>query len=183
MFAGNLEDHLSELAHHYRRSDNVAKAVEYLGQAGQQALRRSAHADAISSLGVAINLLLRLPDSREHIQRELLLQFAIGSAFGPVMGGASSEVERAYTRALELCEQLGETLELFAALRGLWLMYVVRGELRTAYELAERLRRPAQTVPDQVPLMYEQSALAATSYWTRELLSAREHLEMVLPPF
>ena len=31
MFAGQLEDHLDELAHHYSRSDNVEKAVEYLG--------------------------------------------------------------------------------------------------------------------------------------------------------
>ena len=42
MFAGQLDDHLDELAHHYSRSDNVAKAVEYLGRAGQQALQRSA---------------------------------------------------------------------------------------------------------------------------------------------
>jgi predicted ATPase len=37
MFAGQLEDHLDELAHHYSRSDNAGKAVEYLGRAGQQA--------------------------------------------------------------------------------------------------------------------------------------------------
>ena len=42
MFAGQLEDHLDELAHHYSRSDNVGKAVEYLERAGQQALQRSA---------------------------------------------------------------------------------------------------------------------------------------------
>ncbi len=62
MFAEQLEDHLDELAHHYSRSDNVAKAIEYLGRAGQQALQRSAYADAISSLSAALNLLQRLPD-------------------------------------------------------------------------------------------------------------------------
>jgi len=44
MFAGQLDDHLGELAHHYSRTDNSNKAVEYLGRAGQQAIRRSAHA-------------------------------------------------------------------------------------------------------------------------------------------
>jgi predicted amidophosphoribosyltransferase len=34
----------------YNRSDNVAKAVEYLGRAAQQALQRSAYTDAISGL-------------------------------------------------------------------------------------------------------------------------------------
>ena len=86
MFAEQLEDHLDELAHHYSRSDNVAKAVEYLGRAGQQALQRSAYADAISSLSAAIDLLQRLPDSPERIQRELLLQLAVGPALIAVKG-------------------------------------------------------------------------------------------------
>ena len=49
MFAGQLDDHLGELAHHYSHSDNIKKAIEYLGRTGQQALQRSAHAEAISS--------------------------------------------------------------------------------------------------------------------------------------
>jgi hypothetical protein len=59
VFAEQLDDHLGELARHYSRSDNVIKAVEYLGRSGQQALQRSAHADAISSLTAATNLLQR----------------------------------------------------------------------------------------------------------------------------
>jgi predicted ATPase len=74
MFAGQLDDHLDELAHHYSRSDNVAKAVEYLGHAGQQAIQRSAYADAVSSVSAAIDLLQRLPDGPGRVQRELLLQ-------------------------------------------------------------------------------------------------------------
>ncbi len=113
LFAGQLEDHLDELAHHYSRSDNVSKAVEYLGRAGQQALQRSAYADAIDRLTAAINLLQRLPDSPERIQRELLLQLAVGPALMAVKGYAAPETERAYTRARELCERLGDPPELF----------------------------------------------------------------------
>ena len=54
IFAEQLDDHLDDLARHYSRSDNVAKAVEYLERAGQQALQRSAYAEAISSLSGAI---------------------------------------------------------------------------------------------------------------------------------
>ena len=122
LFAEQLDDHLAELAHHYSRSDNVAKAVEYLGRAGQQALQRSAHADAISNLTAAIDLLQKLPDSPERIQRELLLQLALGPALIAVKGWAAPEVERAYTRARELCERLGDPPELFPALFGLWIV-------------------------------------------------------------
>src|SRR6202790_2984182 len=144
IFAGQLDDHLGQLAHHYSHSDNVTKAVEYLGRAGQQALQRSAHADAIGSLTAAIELLQRLPDSPERIQRELLLQLALGPALIAVKAWAAPEVERAYTRARVLCERLDDPPELFPVLWGLWVMHMVRGELRTAYELAEQLLRQAQ---------------------------------------
>ena len=42
MFAGQLDDHLYELARQYSRSDNLTKAVEYLGRAGQLATQHSA---------------------------------------------------------------------------------------------------------------------------------------------
>ena len=39
LYRANLEDHYSELAHHYGRSGNTQKASEYLHKAGQQAVR------------------------------------------------------------------------------------------------------------------------------------------------
>jgi predicted ATPase len=98
-----LEDHLDELAHHYSRSNKIEKAVEYLRRVGEQALQRSAHADAIDRLTTAINLLQRLPDNPARVQRELILRLALGRAFSAVKGYAALEVERAYTRARELC--------------------------------------------------------------------------------
>ncbi len=176
MFAKQLEDHLDELAHHYSRSDNVGKAVEYLGRAGQQALQRSAYDDAINGLTAAIGLLQRLPDSPGRIQRELLLQLAMGPALVAVKGRAAPEVERAYTRARELCERLGDPPELFPALFGLWFMYFLRAELRRAYELAEQLWRLAQNAHDPVRLLYVHLALGVTSYGLGDFLSAKEHL-------
>ena len=181
MFAGQLEDHLDELAHHYSRSDNVAKAVEYLGRAGQQAAQRSAYADAVNRLTAAIDLLQKLLDSPERMQRELLLQLAVGPSLVAVKGGwAAPEVERAYTRARELCERLGDPPEFFPALNGLWAMHAIRGELRKAYALAEQLLWRAQVTNDPALLMYAQYALGFTSFCMGEFLPAREHLEMTI---
>src|SRR6266851_1803215 len=178
MFAEQLDDHLDDLAHHYSRGDNVTKAVEYLGRAGQHALQRSAYADGIASLSASIDLLQRLPDSTERIQRELLLQVALGRALFAVKGRAAPEVEQAYTRARELCERVGDPPELFPALFGLWSMNVVRSELRRAYELAEQLLQRAQGTQDPVLLLYAHLALGETSYWLGYLLPAREHFEI-----
>ena len=89
-------------------------------------------------------------------------------------------MERAYTRARELCERLGDPPELFPALFGLWLVYLLRGELRTAYELAEQLLRRAQSAHDPALLLLRALRSGYTSFRMGELLRARDHLEMAI---
>jgi class 3 adenylate cyclase len=80
IYASGLEDHLSELARHYSLSDNALTAVEYLERAAQQAIKRSANADAVTSLATALDLLQKLPDGTERQRRELLLLLSRGPA-------------------------------------------------------------------------------------------------------
>jgi len=56
-------------------------------------------------------------------------------------------------------------------------MYLLRAELRRAYELAEQLLRRAQGAHDPTLLTYAQLARGTTSYFMGEFLPAREHLE------
>jgi predicted ATPase len=180
LFAEQLDDHLGELAHHYSHSDNVAKAVEYLGRAGKQALQRSAHTAAIGSLTEAIDLLSRLPDGTERIQRELQLQLVVGPALSAIKGWSAPEVERAYFRARELCKRLGDPPELFHTLVGVWLVYYIRGEIRMADELAEQLMHRAQSKNDSTHLLLAHDALGSTSFEMGKLLPAREHKEAAI---
>src|SRR5206468_1381269 len=73
VYRSKLDDHYSELAHHYTRSGNTEKAVDYLQRAGQQAVQRSANAEAITHLTTALELLKTLPDTPERVQQELTL--------------------------------------------------------------------------------------------------------------
>ena len=92
LFHSRLEDHYGDLAHHYRRSDNMPKAVEYLHLAGQQAVQRSANAEAITSLTTALELLSTLPDTPERAQHELTLHLALGPVLMNIRGFAAPEV-------------------------------------------------------------------------------------------
>ena len=123
LFAERLPEHYNALAHHYSRSGNTPKAVDYLHRAGQQAVERSAYAEAISPLTTALDLLTTLPESRERSQQELAVQMTLGTALRATKGGGAPEVERLYTRARELCEQVGEPPQLFRVLWGLWGVY------------------------------------------------------------
>ncbi len=113
-----------------RRSGNTEKAVEYLHLAGQQAVQRSANAEAITHLTTALELLKTLPDTPERTQQELTLQITLGVPLQATKGYAAPGSGSTYTRARELCQQIGETPQLFPVLFGLRTFYHVRGEFR-----------------------------------------------------
>jgi predicted ATPase len=79
-------------------------------------------------------LLKTLPDTLERSQQELRLQIPLGMTFMHTKGFAAPEVEHSYARAQELCQQVGETMQLFPVLRGLLQFYLNRGELQRARE-------------------------------------------------
>ena len=101
------------LAHHYTEAGLLAQAIPYWQRAGQRALERSANLEAIEHLTRGLEVLKTLPDTPERAQQELDLQTALGPALMAPRGLAAPEVEYAYARARELCQQVGETPQLF----------------------------------------------------------------------
>src|SRR5262249_39550440 len=81
------------LAHHYTEAGLNEPAVSYWQRAGERAMQRSAHAEAISHLTKGLEVLQALPDTPERTQQELLLQTTLGPALMAVKGYAALEVE------------------------------------------------------------------------------------------
>jgi predicted ATPase len=165
------------LAHHYTEAGLMAQAIPYWQQAGQQAIQRSAHLEAIAHLSKGLEVLRTLSDSPERAQQELVLQTTLGPALMATKGYAAPEVEYAYARARELCQQVGETPQLFQALWGLWYFYLVRAEFQTAHELGEQLLRLAQRVQVQVLLLLAHRVLGQTLAFLGEFSTAQVHLD------
>ena len=177
----SLEEHYSELAHHYGRSEKVEKAVEYLHLAGQQAVERSAHEEALGHLNQGVALLSALADTPERAQHELRLQMALGAPLMSTKGWAAPEVEGTFTRAHALCQQLGETPQIFGVLEGLWAFHIVgRSALQTARELAEQLLRLVQHQDDPSLALQAHFTMADTLFYQGDLLAARTHCEQVI---
>ena len=180
LYAERLDDHYTELAHHYSQSDNTEKAIEYLYLAGQQAVQRSADAEAVTQLTTALKLLQTLSDGQERTERELRLQLALGSPLLITKGYTSVEAKHAYLRALDLSRPTGDISSLFAALRGLRLVTACRGELRKTRDLDEQLVQLAEEAQDSSLMMEAYSALACSLLWTGEIREARAHLDQSL---
>jgi predicted ATPase len=127
----------AELAVHFERGRDDRRAIQYLHQAGENASQRNAYVEAISLLTKGLELLKLLPDTPECARQELALQTALGLVLMAVKGYAALEVEKAYSRARELCRQFGDTPQLFPVLFGLAAFHIVREKFQTARELAE----------------------------------------------
>lgn len=180
LFHGRLKDYCSDLAHHYSHSGNIPKAVAYLHCAGQQALQRSAQAEAIRHLSTAIELLKRMPDNPERTRQELTLRLTLGPALMASRGQASPDVEANYKRALALCEQQKQTPYAFSAQLGLWAFYQLRAQYEIAYPLGERLLGLALETQKPKQLAEAHRAIGATVFRLGKLDMARKHVEQVL---
>src|SRR5262249_58395092 len=124
--------------HHYGRSGNVEKAIDYLALAAERAAARSANVEAEHHLTRAIRSLASLPASPERDRRELVLQARLGTVLAATPGYTEPAAARAYARAEALCEHVGEVPELPAGLHGLASGYLGHGKL----ERAAKARRP-----------------------------------------
>jgi tetratricopeptide (TPR) repeat protein len=127
------------LAQHLTDAGLMAQAIPYWRRAGELAATRSANVEAIAHLGKGLELVRTLPNAPEYVAEEFALLLAIGGPLIASKGYAAPEVERTYSRAWALCDQLGRSAELFPVLRGLWNYHQVRGEPERVYDLAERL--------------------------------------------
>jgi class 3 adenylate cyclase len=80
-YSGRLDEVVELLAHHFARSDDVERAVEYTLLAAEKAQRRGAHLEALAHLDTALERLAALPESSEcQRRRALALQSEIAAA-------------------------------------------------------------------------------------------------------
>ena len=156
---------------------DFARAADCFLQAAQNATRLFANQEAVVLASRGLKLLEALPDTPERARQELALLIALGPLLIATKGWMEPEVERIYTRAQALCQQVGETPQLFPALWGLWFFYIGHSDRQTARNLGERLLSLAQRTQDPALLLQAHHALGPTYFLTGDWVSARAHLE------
>src|SRR6516165_7457261 len=128
IYTASLDDHLAELAHHFSRSGNQVKAVEYLHLAGSQAMARGALPQAIRDFEQTLALLKGFPSGAERDALELQTLSPLGTAYIAARGYAAPEVGPVFVHARELCERKGQPAQLCAVVWGKIAWRALRGE-------------------------------------------------------
>jgi class 3 adenylate cyclase/predicted ATPase/tRNA A37 threonylcarbamoyladenosine biosynthesis protein TsaE len=164
------------LAHHLTEAGLAEQALGYWIQAGQNAVARSANAEAIGQLIRALEVLRTLPDTTARAQQELTIHMAMGPALIATTGYGTLQVHETYARARELCHQLGDTVRLFPVLRGLWNRSLMRADHQETQELGEQLLDLATRLGDPGNLVEAHRALGTVLWNMGELLRAHDQL-------
>jgi class 3 adenylate cyclase/tetratricopeptide (TPR) repeat protein len=163
------------VAHHFTDAGMHEQGVEHWLLAGQQALERSANAEAIAHFTRGLEVIEALPDERPRWERELALSMGLGPALTTARGYGAAGVEEAYNRALSLCRKLGDPPEIFWVLWGLGAYQQARGQHREALDKGREIQRLAESRRE---LQAEaQFGVGTSLFYLGDLVEAREELE------
>jgi class 3 adenylate cyclase/tetratricopeptide (TPR) repeat protein len=106
LYPDRLAEQVERLAHHALRGEVWVKALVYCRKAGEKALARSAHREAVGYFEQALSALPHLPEQRDTIEQSIDLRFALGSALWP--SGDFGRILALIREAGVLAEGLGD---------------------------------------------------------------------------
>lgn len=178
--APNLDIISAQLAVHYEQANLLDKAIIFYRQAAEVAQQIYAHREAAYLLTQGLALLRTIPGLEQHSQQELDLLTTLSPVLVIIKGYASPEVEKCFSRMIELCKTLGRTSQLFDAQQGLWVSYLVRLRLREALDLAEHLQSKALHIRDTYYHLISHTVLGMTYFHLGQQVVARKHLEKAI---
>ena len=179
-YAGRLAEVSAELAFHLEESGQAERAVPYLEEAAERAVRRGAHSEAASMLEHGLTIIDPLPRTPERTLRTIRLCMVLGTALLPTRGYADPKVVRAFERARQLSEESKDSVQLFQALFAVTASYITQARLERAQEAAQQLERllPALPMP---PLVFAGSLIMGmVKHHTGSLPHARQLLEQAV---
>ena len=163
------------IAHHFTKAALSEAATEYWERAGDLAMARSSHTEAIHHFSVALDLLSKLGEKPGRAGKELELCLKLGPALMMVRGTGSPEVGAIYRRAmaLEPCQE--ESSAQFKALWGIYYHLLTSGRVSEAAAKADELLELAERLGVDDLVLEGHHAKWSASIWCGKLAEAGEH--------
>jgi predicted ATPase len=173
------------IAHHFTVAGVDDLAIEWWGNAGDDALHRSAFKEAIAHLGKAIEMadkaevaLARAGGGSAASSQRVKLQAAYGQALMYSRGYMAKEARAAFARVAELADQGDTSIARRQTRHAQWAGSLMGGEMTSARSLAESLLREAEA--EGRSTIHARRALGLTCLYQGELALARSQLERAL---
>jgi class 3 adenylate cyclase/predicted ATPase len=176
-FPDLVESQPEVLAYHFTEAGLTQQAVDYWLRAGERDLQRSAYPEAVGHLTKGLEVQRGLPAGGDRTRQELAYQAAFGTALLAMKGYGAEETGRAFGRARELCEELGDAPQLFPALYGEWAYQLVRGRFPVAQEFARQFLDRATTRQESGALVVGHRIVGLSAFMLGDFSQAEAHYE------
>ena len=165
----------STLALHFERGRDVGRAVQYRRAAVEQALARSAYAEAGEHCRQGLALLETLPVTPERTAQELALRTDLSTVLSVTHGYAAPVLEENLQRARVLCQEVEATVELVPILVGLSRLSMIRSDRAATEVLLEQDRHLLERVHDAASLVLLHTQLGIAETFRGAHARAEEH--------
>jgi serine/threonine protein kinase/predicted ATPase len=182
-FPQTAENQPESLGRHFTEAGLTEKAIGYWLKAGQRSHDRSAFSEAIGHLTRGLSLLATLAESRARDDRELQLLTVLAPSYIAARGYAAPEAGPVLVRARELCQRIGNTLQQFGIMLGMWEWHIVRADLRVCAEQAADGMALAERVTDPGVTMEALFMPGVTMFYRGQFAGARTHHENALAAY
>jgi predicted ATPase len=150
-------EHARELASvltvHFERGRDVWRALQYRQAAANQALLRSAYAEALAHGQQGVALLETRPETPERMAQELGLRTCLSAVLTATHGFTAPELEQNLQRARTLCQAMEATEDLVPVLVSLTRLAMVRADREVTEALLAQERRLLERVHEAVALV------------------------------
>jgi DNA-binding winged helix-turn-helix (wHTH) protein/tetratricopeptide (TPR) repeat protein len=161
-YGARVEDNANELARHFQDGGDSQRAIHYFRMAAEQALRRSAHREALSLLQAGLRLVEQQPGTLERHTEEFAFRSMIAPTILAINGFAAPEATVNFERARELGHRLVRVEDMYSLLLHLASMHELRGEFQASEQVInERLSLP--TAKDRAVVQIDSDMLMACS--------------------
>jgi predicted ATPase/energy-coupling factor transporter ATP-binding protein EcfA2 len=174
------EDIAAELAIHFRLGGDYKRAVEYLLQAAAKALHRSAYPETIDYCETALSLNRSGNNDVQSDEIEMRLHFLLGVALTSYKGYTATDARESYSKAQAISQHIGNKIVLFQTLTGLWSFHLLRGDVRNALKLAERMLRLARSTRNADFMLEALMTMGVALFFRGHLQSSQRHIQSAI---
>jgi TolB-like protein/tetratricopeptide (TPR) repeat protein len=164
-----------ELAALFETGRDFSRAAKYFLMAAGQANAVFAHREAATLAAKGLAVVEMVDTTPERTRTELELQLARGLALRSFRGFGHPETGKAYSRARELCHDIGDAPQLFPVLFGLWEFFQNQGDLEAAVDVGEQMLVLAEKSDDQGQRVAAHAVMADNLLCVGDPVPSTEH--------
>jgi tetratricopeptide (TPR) repeat protein len=178
LYQDRLEEHYTELVHHFSQAEFWEKAFNYCRQAGEKAMVQSAYHEAVTSFEQALAALAQLPERHDTIEQAIDLRCDLRNVLLPL--DAHARIFDHLHAAEVLAERLGDDQRLGRIACYLCISFMTMSEHDRAIVAGQRALALATSSGAFDEQVVAQTHLGIAYYWAGDFRQALDTSRQVV---